>query len=57
MAWDPPALVVMLPVVPLANGPSRLTATTSGFQSGQVAVSDQIRQTRSGGAFTSIDRS
>jgi len=41
------APVVIVPVVPLSKGPSRLIVRTSGFHSGQVLVSDQIFQMRS----------
>ena len=55
IACFPPDLVVMVPVVPLANAPSMATAATSGFQVGQVRTSDQMRQTRSGGASACFD--
>src|SRR5215467_2838970 len=48
IACVPPAFVVIVPWVPLTNGPSIATARTSGFQLGQVLTSDQSRHTRSG---------
>src|SRR5262249_38252360 len=56
MRCSPPALVRIAPVVPVANGPSRDTDSTSGFHFAQVDVSDQIFQTSSGGDFVSRER-
>ena len=53
IACVPPAFVVIRPVVPVANGPSIATDRTSGFHSGHVRTSDQIRHTRSGLALAS----
>lgn len=56
MRWVPPARVVIEPGVPVANVPSSLIAMTSGFYAGQVLVSDQMRQTRSGLARVASER-
>src|SRR3981081_2844625 len=52
----PPALVVIVPVVPSAKAPERLTFSMSGFHWDHVDVSDQVAQTFSGGAAISTAR-
>ena len=51
--WCRPARVCMTPLAPTRKGPSSSTELTSGFQPPQLAGSDQMAQTRSGGAATS----
>src|SRR5713226_10310511 len=53
----PPDLVLIIPVVPSASGPLSRDSFMSGFHSGQVLTSDQIRQTRAGAALVSMDAS
>jgi len=55
--WRVPCLVFIVPVVPATNGPLRVIACTSGFQSCQVDVSDQSFQTAWGLAEVSTERS
>src|SRR5438309_6671241 len=52
-----PCLVFMVPDVPTANGPLSVIDCTSGFHSGQVAVSDQIFHTACGLELVSTERS
>src|ERR1700694_81334 len=56
LTWRVPCFVFIVPVVPVANGPLRVIACTSGFHWGHVVVSDQIFQTVAGLALVSTER-